>query len=41
MEDKGPICPRVKLELRSFKNIMPTKVVEVKARINASGAKVS
>jgi hypothetical protein len=40
MENKGLLHPRVKLEVRSPRSIMPCKVVEAKAKSNASGAKV-
>jgi hypothetical protein len=41
MEDEGLFYPKVKSEIRSFRNIMPTNVMEAKARTNANGAKVS
>ncbi len=40
MEKKGLLHPRVKLEARSPRSIMPVKVVEAKAKSNASGAEV-
>ncbi len=41
MEDEGLFYPKVKSKIRSFRNIMPTNVMEAKARTNANGAKVS